>query len=167
MHIPPYYKKPGWQRFLVGVFFGALAGYLIVIFMHGTMYGKLIEKNYELQSQVNDLQRKNKALTEDNEDLDQENNKPSTIESMNIKILNAEELKLDPLIIHQLADQIKKDLDQLIGLEIEVIGKSDELIVSTIQNKTYHVDDFSYTFKVHRMVASPELKLVLIAKISD
>ncbi|MFD2211148.1 sporulation membrane protein YtrI [Virgibacillus halophilus] len=167
MHIPPYYKKPSWQRFLLGVFFGALAGYLIVIFMHGTMYGKLVEKNYELQSKVNDLQKQKEALMEDNEDLDQENNKPSTIEIMEIKISNAEELKLDPLIIHQLSDKIKKDLDQLIGLETEVIGKSDELIVSTIENKTYHVDDFSYTFTVDRMVVSSKLKLVLTAKISD
>ncbi|MDY0396967.1 hypothetical protein RWE15_25130 [Virgibacillus halophilus] len=85
-----------------------MAGYLIVIFMHGTMYGKLVEKNYELQSKVNDLQKQKEALMEDNEDLDQENNKPSTIEIMEIKISNAEELKLDPLIIHQLSDKIKK-----------------------------------------------------------
>ncbi|MDY0405344.1 hypothetical protein P5G51_007990 [Virgibacillus sp. 179-BFC.A HS] len=169
MHIPPYYKKPGWQRFMVGVFAGALVSYLVVIYMYGTMYERVVRENYELKAKVTDLQKQKDALLEDENDEEQHGEQDGksepVVEELEIRIKNAEELKLDPLIIHQLSDQMKKDLDQIIGLQINIVGKSDELIVSTIESKTYHVDDFSYTFKINRLVVTTKLKLVLEAKI--
>ncbi|NGP45035.1 hypothetical protein G4V62_08715 [Bacillaceae bacterium SIJ1] len=35
MHIPPYYKKPTWQQFLAGAALGALAGWIVFLFIYG------------------------------------------------------------------------------------------------------------------------------------
>lgn len=167
MHIPPYYKKESWQRFFIGTFVGAVIAYVIFIYMYGSMYEKLYEENIDLQSQVSTLKKQNDALLEDNEDLDEKSKDPITINAIEIDITNAEELRLDSLIILQLEEMIKDEIGHIIGQDLSIVTKSDQLLLSTIENKTYTVDDFSYHFEVTKLTISQTVRITVETKLSD
>lgn len=165
MHIPPFYKKQSWQRFFVGVFFGALIAYIIVLFMYGRMYEDLLERNMALQSELNDVKKQNESLLETNENLDEQSKQPITVKEIELFLMNKNELKLDTFTTHKLEELVKEEINHLIGKDIETVAKSDELLTSTIQNKVYDVDDFSYKFKIIKLTISSTIKITVEAEL--
>ena len=151
MHIPPYHKQAGWQRFFAGAFFGGLIAYGIFLFMYGVMQEDLLEEHMSLKAEASELRRQNEALLRDNQNLDEKSKADIKIESIEIEILNVEDMKLDRLLSHQLEELAKEEIDQIIGESVETIAKSDDLLISTIENETYHVDDFSYKLEVKKL----------------
>ncbi|MGP4108320.1 sporulation membrane protein YtrI [Virgibacillus sp. L01] len=167
MHIPPYHKRKGWQRFLVGTVIGAIIAYFIFVYMHGYMYEQLLEENRDLQSQVNELENQNEALLKDNKDLDEKSKESLTVDSIEIEITNKDELRLDRLIIHDLEELMKKEIEDIIGQDLTIVSESSELLKSTIQNKNFKVDDFTYKFAVQTLVITPTVKITVEAEISN
>ncbi|SDQ43684.1 sporulation membrane protein YtrI [Virgibacillus salinus] len=167
MHIPPYHKRKGWQRFLVGTFIGAIVAYFIFVYMHGYMYEQLLGENRELKSKVNELENQNEALLKDKQDLDEKSKEALTVESIEINITNQEELRLDRLIIHDLEELMKKEIEDIIGQDVTIVSESSELLEATIQNKNFKVDDFTYNFVVQKTVISQTVKITVEAKISN
>ena len=161
MHIPPYHKKPSWQRFFAGLFFGGIISYGVFIFMYGTMYEKLLAENYILSSQVRELEEQNDALLKDKKENDERSNMPITISSIDIAIEGGEQLRMDRLIEHQLEEMIKEEVANLIGQEVEIVSQSDQLLISTIENKGYKLDDFTYHFRVLKLTIATELKITV------
>lgn len=167
MHAPPYHKKRTWQRFLAGAVIGAILSYWIFIYMYGTMYEQLLEQKLELESRVTDLENQNAALLEDNENLDERTAEAATVEAVEITITNGEELSLDRLIVHQLEEMLKEELSHLIGEDLSLISGSDRLLVSTIQNKGFSIDQFTYYFTVTKLIMSQTIRLEVEAKQSS
>lgn len=167
MHIPPYYKLTSWQRFIIGTVTGGLIAYVIFIFMYGTMYEKLYEENLELQSKVSELKSHNDSLLQDKKDLNEKTKQHPIVERIEISITNQTELRLDRLIIYQLDHMIKEEINHIIGKDIQTISDGDELLLSTIENKAFSIDDFTYYFEVERLTISDTVKLTLYAKISN
>jgi len=166
MHIPPYYKLTSWQRFIIGVVTGGLIAYTIFIFMHGKMYEKLHEENLALQLKVSELKSHNDSLLQDKKALDEKSKQQSIVERIEISITNQEELRLDRLFVYQLDHMLKQEINHIIGKEIKTISESDQLLISTIENTAFSVDDFTYYFEVKRLTISDTVKLILHAKIS-
>ncbi|HLR75129.1 MAG TPA: sporulation membrane protein YtrI [Virgibacillus sp.] len=167
MHIPPYHRKGSWQRFFTGAVIGAIIAYFIFVFMYGKMYERLLEANYDLQSRVSELESQNDALLEDKKDLDEKTKELVTIERIEISIINEKQLRLDRLIVHQLEDLIKEDINHIVGQDIKVIDDSAQLLLSAIENKSFPVDDMTYQFEIQRLIIAPTLKLALKAKLSN
>ncbi|MBU5468105.1 hypothetical protein KQI49_14850 [Virgibacillus sp. MSJ-26] len=166
MHIPPYHKKMSWQRFFIGLFFGALISYGIVIYMYGQMYEDLLEKNLALQSELSDVKKQNESLLKTNEDLDEQSKKPITVESIDMVIENKEELKLDTFTVHKLEDLIKQEIDHLVGQDVYIVSESEELLIAAIENNVYEADDFSYEFEISKLTISNHIKITVDAKLS-
>ena len=166
MHIPPYHKKMSWQRFFIGLFFGALISYGIVIYMYGQMYEELLEKNLALQSELSDVKKQNESLLKTNEDLDEQSKKPITVESIDMVIENKEELKLDTFTVHKLEDLIKQEIDHLVGQDVYIVSESEELLIAAIENNVYEADDFSYEFEISKLTISNHIKITVDAKLS-
>lgn len=165
MHIPPYYKRKSWQRFFVGTFFGAVIAYCILLFMYGTMYEQLVEQNLELQSDISELKVQNKALLKDKENLNQQSKESNTVETIEIDITNEEELKLDKLIVHQLEELVKEEISHIVGQDIRTVYDSNQLLMSTIQNKRFRVDEMTYTFTVETLLVSETVELTIEADV--
>lgn len=161
MHIPPYHKKTSWQWLMTGAFLGGVIGYIIVIFMHGTMYEQLLEEKVELQSQVDDLKNQNKSLLEEQKDLGEKSKEPATIDSIEITIDNEDELRLDPLMRHELKAQIKDEINHIVGKDLNIIAKSDRLLISTIENKTFSIDEFTYDLEVVTLIIGSTVKITV------
>ncbi|MEC5421946.1 hypothetical protein QGM71_00370 [Virgibacillus sp. C22-A2] len=167
MHIPPYHKKETWQRFYAGALIGGIIAYFILIYMYGSMYEKQLEENRELQANVIDLKNQNKALLQDKEDMDEESKKPLLVESIEITITNTQELRLDRLIVHDLEEMLKKEINHIIGQDISIIGNSDTLLISTIENKAFSIDDLTYYFRVKLLTISQTVKITAEAKLGN
>ncbi|MBP1968884.1 hypothetical protein J2Z83_000978 [Virgibacillus natechei] len=167
MHIPPYHKKVTWQRFFIGAVFGALISYGIYIYIYGSLYERVLEENFELQSELTDVKNQNEALLQDKEDLDEQSKEPQTVESIEVTITSEDALRLDRLIIHQLEDLIKEEINHLIGQEISTVVESNQLLLSTIENKGFTVDDVTYHFDVNLLVISNNVKLTVETKLTD
>ncbi|MFD2046311.1 sporulation membrane protein YtrI [Ornithinibacillus salinisoli] len=167
MHIPPYHKKPGWQRFLAGVFFGALISYFVLIFMYATMYERLLEENSNIRSELTEAKNYIKALEEDKQNLDEKSKQPITVESIELEITNAEQLRIDKLLLVQLEDLMKEEIKHIIGQDVNTVYESNQLLEATIENKDFKVDDFIYTFEIKRLLINKKVKISAEAKISN
>lgn len=148
MHIPPFYKQSTWQRFFAGVVIGGIIAYGVLLYMYGSMYEEMLAQNRAFQSEINDLQNQNEALIQDKEELNEETEQVLKIGTVDVTIENGEELGLDRLLIHDLEEMVKHEVDHIIGQDLSVIGQSDLLLVSTIQNKEYKIDDFHFELEV-------------------
>lgn len=167
MHIPPYYKRKSWQRFFAGVFIGMVVAFVIFMFMYGKYSERWIEENMELHSKLNQLQYNYNNLTKDKEELDRKSKEQLTISSIEIELLDTKKLKLDRLIIFQLKDLIKQQLQTVIGKDLETVYKNRKLVESTIENKQYVVDDFTYSVRVEQLTIYKTLYLSLKVNIYD
>ncbi|WP_138415335.1 sporulation membrane protein YtrI [Aquibacillus sediminis] len=156
MHIPPYYKKESWQRFFAGTFIGAILAFIIFVYMYGHFYERWVEENLTLRSELNTLRNNYEILEEDKKKLDQQSQQKITINEIEVSINNEKDLKLDSLIVHQLEEMIKEQIKSIIGEDIETIAQNSELVLSTIQNKTYKVDDFTYNASVRQLLLISE-----------
>lgn len=165
MHIPRIHQNKSWQRFVVGFFIGVITAYGVIMFMYGSMYEKLFEENLMLQAQVNELEDLYESLLEAQEKEIEKNKERLIVETIEISIINAEALELDRLIVHQLTDMIKQEVKSIIGQDIISLSENDQLLISTIENKRFTIDDFNYSFEVERLTIAKIVKLTLEAKI--
>jgi len=160
MHFPPYHRKKEFQRFLAGTALGAIIAYVILIYMYGTMYEQLIEENYELTARISELQNHNEALLEENDSLDEQSQESLIVNEIDITI-HDDNNRLDRLITHQLEELIKEEVNHIIGSEIDSIGENGRLLTSTIENKAFVVDDFTYYFDVTMLTIGPTVEITL------
>lgn len=163
MHIPPMYKRPAWQRFLIGTVVGAFLAYLVLLFIYGTIYEQVVQENSELRASNKELTNFNNALLEDQEEAEEKESTPYTIERIDIVIENEDELRLDRLATHQLEELIMDEIDLIIGKNVQSTAENNELLIATIENKTFKVDDFIYTFEVSKFILYSTVKITLQA----
>lgn len=163
MHIPPVYKRPSWQRFLIGVVVGVVVAYVIMLFMYGTIYEQIVQENSELRASNKELTNFNDALLEDKEEAEEQEAKPYTIEQIDIMIENEKELRLDRLATHQLEELITDEIDIIIGKSVQSTAENNELLIAAIENKTFKIDGFSYSFEVSRFILYSTVKITLKA----
>lgn len=166
MHIPPFYKRRTWQCFFIGIFFGSVISYCILLYMYGSMYENLYEHNLNLESRVLELKNQNDALLKDKRTSDEKEIQSMTIDKIEIYITNEQQLQLDRLIIHQLEEEIKKEINHIIGQDIMTISEADLLLQSTIENKRFTVDDFTYAFEIEKLTIAHIVKITLKAKLA-
>lgn len=166
MHIPPYHRNRKWQYIIVGVFFGGVIAYCTFIFMYGLMYERLLEENYDLKAEVNEIKSQNDVLLQDKKSMDEKVNEPITVNKIEITIANEKELKFDRLIAHQFEELIKEEINHLIGQDIEDVADSDKLLISTIENKAFTIDDFTYYFDIEQLMITKTIKVSVQAKVS-
>lgn len=151
MHIFPYYRNKNWQRFFVGLFIGAIISYFIFIYMYGQLLEKRIEENLQLRIEKQELQLNYQILEENMSDLNQKYQEKLHIHSIDILITNADVFKLDRFSLHELTELIKNEVSDIIGKEVTTLTEHYPLLIRTIENKTYKIDDFAYRAKIKHL----------------
>ncbi|WP_066194746.1 MULTISPECIES: sporulation membrane protein YtrI [Gracilibacillus] len=161
MHIPPYYKRPAWQRFLAGVALGSIIGYFIFLYMFGSLQQQWIEEKIALRTRYQDLYQNYTTLVQNHQKLDQQTKEGVQITEIEIEFLNLEQLDLanDRLMRHQLEEAIREEAGQAIGKKVEDMTESIDFLIATVENKTIRIDDFRFQATVSRMVVSETLYL--------
>jgi hypothetical protein len=161
MRIPPYYEKPGWQRFFAGVFCGALISWGIFLGMYGILQEKQLHIMKEQKILIGHLEDQINVLIEDAERLNEKNKEKLKIQDFKINIINYEKFKLDSLTRHSLADAVKKDLNHLIAKDIKSVAENKELLRKAIENKVYEFDEKKYKLTIYAVYFDTTLEISL------
>lgn len=167
MHIPPLFKKRNWQILILGLSFGGIIAYMITMYMYGVMYENLLEENIHLKEEIVELNKRNENLLRDQESLDEKHIELMRIETIEIEIKNEENMGFDRLAILQLKQSIKREVDHIIGKNIESVSENDQLLISSVENKAFKIDDFFYYFRVYQLTIAKQVKISLEAKLSQ
>jgi hypothetical protein len=159
MHIPPYYKRKGFQYFFVGIILGSIISYLFFLYINGELTERWIEQNVELRNDITNLENQINGLLQDKEDLNKENKEKLTVQEIQVEIVNSEKLKLDRFIVHDLTSQMSNELSPIIGKSIQSLSENKSLIKSTIENKSFKAGEFSYQPTITLLVIATKLQI--------
>lgn len=130
--------------------------------MYGEMYANLLTEMSEIKAEKQQLERQNEALLRDKEQLQIENE--WIIQSINVNFINSRDFRFDRLTAHQLAEQIKEELKDIIGKDVRTVAENSELIESLIEKGVFTIDELSYSFAIKKIVFSEQVTLELQIK---
>ncbi|MEH7439792.1 sporulation membrane protein YtrI [Neobacillus drentensis] len=161
MRIPPYYRRPSWQRFFAGAAVGGAISWCIFLYIYGVWQ----EENTELlriqQQKIIDLNEEKKIWQEEYKEMNKRNIEQLTVQKINIKITNWEKYKLDLLSVSETEDSVKDDISMMLAKDLETVYKSKDLLKKIIENKPIKINDKRYKLKVKEMVVYTNLSIQL------
>ncbi|MFT4415156.1 sporulation membrane protein YtrI [Fredinandcohnia humi] len=161
MRVPPFYQKPGWQRFFAGVAVGALISWFVFLYQFGVLQEKQLQLLTTQQSEIKDLQDRNNTLIEDAKKLNESNKNKLKIQDFKVEFINQKKHDLGTLNLHILSDAVIKDLNHLIGKDIESVSINKELLRKAIENKQYTLDDKNYKLQIYAIYFDTTLEITL------
>lgn len=159
MRIPPYYKKPGWQRFFAGMILGFIFGWFFFIYEFGSVQERLVTEIKKQEAIIKDQKNNIEILRSDKDELNKENKKKLTVQEVKVYFKNEKALKLSELSIYELRSQIEAELTPIINKNIETVTNTKDLLFQTIQNKTYLVNEKRYHVIVRELYLHTTLEL--------
>lgn len=153
MRIPPYYRRPEWQRFFSGVAIGALVSWVLFLYINGSWMEINAKKIEQQKDEIADLKSDIQIWMEDYEELNKKNQEKLTVQEIKVKIVNDKKYKqLDTLSIYEIEEEIKGQLNMLLAKDLDSVFKSRDLITKVIENKSIKVSDKRYKLKIKSMV---------------
>lgn len=161
MHLFPYHIKTKWKQLLLGIFIGSTISYIIIAWMHGQMYEKLLLEKVQLEANFIELEKKHTALLEDKAALE---NTAAKIETIDISWLNEEDFKMDRLIKHQLEKLVKDELNAFIGKKVSSVAENETILINLIEKQTYTIDEISYEFEIRKLFLTENIHLHIFIK---
>lgn len=167
MRIPPYYRKPGWQRFFAGIIIGMVIGWFFFIYQFGTVQEKLVTEIKMQETTIKEQKRNIEILRSDKDELNKENQKKLTVQEVKIYFKNDKALKLSELSLHELRSQIEHELTPIMNKPIETVSNASDLLHQTIQNKTYTVNDKRYHVIIKEVHLYTTLQLFVEIRLAD
>lgn len=151
MRIPPYYRKPSWQRFFAGMAIGASISWSIFLYMHGEMIEEKSAYISKLEQDLEKEKRNVKIWQDDYKALNEKNIEQLTIQDITIKILNSSKYDLDKLAVYETEEEIKEYLNFFLAKDLEFVYKSRDLITKMIENKVIPLNGKRYRLKIKSM----------------
>lgn len=163
MRVPPYTRDPGWQRFFAGTAIGALISWIVFSQIFGILQEKQVRLLKMQQEIIAQLKHDLNIWQQDYIQLNKENKKRLTIQSIDVKVINAKSYGIDTYTTFRMEEDIKKDIQHITAKDIETVYKSRELLKKAIENKTYIIDNQKYHLDIETILfftnISIELKL--------
>ncbi|MBM4762544.1 sporulation membrane protein YtrI [Bacillus sp. B15-48] len=151
MRIPPYYRKPSWQRFFAGMVIGAFLSWCVFLYMHGVMIEDKTAYISKLEGDLKQEKRNVKIWQDDYKKLNEKNLDQLTIQNIEIKILNGEKYGLDSLAVYEAEEEIKEYLNFFLAKDLDFVYKSRDLIQKMIENKVVPLNGKRYRLSITSM----------------
>jgi hypothetical protein len=167
MRVPPYYKRPGWQRFFAGVIIGMVIGWFFFIYEFGIVQEKLVTEIKKHESTIEDQEKDIEILRSDQDELNKENQKKLTVQEVKVYFKNDKDLKLSELSIHELRSKVENELKPVKNKNIETVANTKELLFQTIENTTYDVNDKRYQVTVKELYLFTTLEIFVEIRLAD
>ncbi|MCT8137390.1 hypothetical protein H1D32_06295 [Anaerobacillus sp. CMMVII] len=167
MRIPPYYRKPSWQRFFAGLIIGIIIGWFFFIYQFGNIQEKLVTEIKVQEAIIDDQKRNIEILRSDKDELNKENQKKLTVQEVKVYFKNDKALKLSELSIYELRSQIENELTPVINKNIETVSNTSELLQQTIQNKTFTVNEKKYHVIIRELHLYTTLELFVEIRLAN
>ncbi|AAU24579.1 sporulation membrane protein YtrI [Bacillus sp. GM2] len=167
MRIPPYYKKPGWQRFFAGMMCGAIISWFVFLFTYGTFQEKQVVLIREQKERINDLNDQITIYREDLHKLNEDNKRKLLIQSVDVKLINGKQYKLSQPDMMNFEEHIRDNISDVITKDIESVYRTKELLKRTIENKEYTINDKKYKAKVTELTIYTRLSVEIKISFSE
>lgn len=148
MRIPPYFHRSTVQRFFAGIVLGIFIGWFFFIYQYGQVYEGLVFRISEQEAMITELEKDIKILVSEQTKLNEENQKKLTLQEIDVKFNNDRKLKLNQLTLLDLKQQVLNELQDIKRKDLETIANMKELMISTIENKVFTVEDKRYQLNV-------------------
>jgi lipopolysaccharide export LptBFGC system permease protein LptF len=161
MRIPPYYRKPSWQRFFAGMAIGGVISWCIFLYIYGVWQEKQTELLRKQEQEIVDLKAEKQIWQEEYKQINKRNIEQLTVQKINVKITNWEKYKLDLLSVSETEDTVRDDISMMLAKDLESVYKSKELLKKIIENKPIKINDKRYKLKVKEMVIYTNLSIQL------
>ncbi|MCM3122704.1 sporulation protein [Mesobacillus sp. AQ2] len=162
MRVPPYYRKPEWQRFFSGAAVGALVSWVLFLYMNGAWMEKHAKTIEQQKDEIADLKSDIEIWMEDYEELNKKNQEKLTVQEIKVKIVNDKKYKqLDTLSIYEIEEETKGQLNMLLAKDLDSVFKSRELITKVIENKSIRISDKRYKLKIKSMVIYTSVSILV------
>jgi hypothetical protein len=161
MRIPPYYRRPSWQRFFAGAAVGGAISWCIFLYIYGVWQEENTELLRKQQQKIIDLNEEKKIWQEEYKEMNKRNIEQLTVQKINIKITNWEKYKLDLLSVSETEDSVKDDISMMLAKDLDTVYKSKDLLKKIIENKPIKINDKRYKLKVKEMVIYTNLSIQL------
>jgi ABC-type antimicrobial peptide transport system permease subunit len=161
MRIPPLYKKPSWQRLLVGTVIGGAISWCIFIYIFGVWQEKHTILILDQKDEIADLKNDLKIWQDEYKAANKRNIEQITVQKINVRISNWEKYDLDSFSAFQIEDEVKEDIGMMIAKDLETVYKSKDLIKKIIENKTIKINDKRYRLEIREFVIYTTLSIQL------
>ncbi|MFV8827557.1 sporulation membrane protein YtrI [Alkalihalobacterium sp. APHAB7] len=161
MRVPPYYKRPGWQRFFAGVVIGMIIGWAFFVYEFGTINETLVSEIKKQQITIENLNKDLETLRSVEKKLNEENEKRLTIQELEMYFTNEKQVKLSELTLYELKQKGLNELRFLKGKDIATVASTNELMIKTIENTEFQIGDGRYKLKVEQVYLYTTLKLYM------
>lgn len=156
MRIPPFYRRPHWQRFLAGVIIGAIISWILFFYMYGIQQEKQIRTIYNQRETIKDLNDKIAIWKEDYQKLNEQNEKSLTVQEIEVKIAN-NPYQLDELSLAEAEDAIRDELSTLIAKDVKTIYNGKLLLRKSIENRLIEINKKQYRVEVVEILFFTEM----------
>ena len=161
MRIPPFYKRPTWQRFFSGMAVGGAISWVIFLYIYGVWIEEHTAKIKIQQDEITALRDEKKIWQQEYKEINKRNIELLTVQKIDVRIKNWERYKLDQLSVFETEESVKKDIHSMLAKDIETVYKNRELIKKIIENKTFKLNDKRYKLHVEEMYIYTNLTLTL------
>ncbi|WP_312471144.1 sporulation membrane protein YtrI [Neobacillus sp.] len=161
MRIPPFYRKPAFQRFFGGMAVGGAISWCIFLYIYGVWQERNTELLRKQQQDIVDLNNEKKIWQDEYKEMNKRNLEQLTVQKINIKIVNWEKYKLDSLSVLETEDSVRDDINMMLAKDLETVYKSKDLLKKIIENKPVKINEKRYKLKVKEMVIYTNLTMQL------
>ncbi|WP_227936612.1 sporulation membrane protein YtrI [Alkalihalobacillus deserti] len=159
MRIPPFFQRRTVQRFFAGIILGVFIGWFFFIYQYGQVYEGLIVRISEQEATITDLEKNIKILVSEQTKLNKENQKKLTLQEIEIHFINNNKIRLNQLTLLDLKQQVLNELQYIKRKDLETIANMKELMISTIENKVFPVEDKRYQLDIKDIFLYTTLEL--------
>ncbi|WP_066369069.1 sporulation membrane protein YtrI [Neobacillus fumarioli] len=161
MRIPPYYRRPSWQRFFAGMAIGGAISWCMFLYINCVWQEKNAKLIRKQQQEIMDYKDDIKIWQEEYKAANKRNLEKITVQNINIKIANWEKYKLDEFSVFQTEDSVRDDIKMMLAKDIETVAKNKDLIKKIIENKPVKINEKRYKLKVKEMIIYTTLTIQL------
>ncbi|AKP48101.1 MULTISPECIES: sporulation membrane protein YtrI [Bacillus] len=149
MRIPPLYHKKNWQIFIAGTAIGACVGWLVFLYMFGSLQEKQTNTIERQKEEISDLNDHLSIWQEEFKKLNKKNQEMLTVQNIDVEIINFEKYGIkDSHSQFEAEELIKKDLDALLAKNLETVFANKQIIKELIENKMLKIQNKRFHLKV-------------------
>ncbi|MGL4820939.1 MAG: sporulation membrane protein YtrI [Bacilli bacterium] len=145
----------------VGFTFGAIFAWLVFLYMYGEIQNIQSRKLHERETDMAQLNERIKLLQADHDRLNEANRRQLSIQEIDVTLVVNRPLSLSSTTQIAFRTSIEKTLSHLITQPISTVSSQSTLLIQSIENQTYRVDDRFYKLVVRQLVFDQTLSIVV------
>lgn len=159
MRFPQYYRRPNWQRFFAGLTIGTLIGWFFFLYQFGAIHQHLTTEMKKKQLTIEEQAETIDILRSNEKKLNEENELKLTIQHIQVSFLNAKKHHINELSLYELKQQLLKEIKHLEGKNIATIAATKEMLIKTIENKVFTLDERHFQLKTKQLYLYTTLEI--------